>query len=73
MELFDCSKVPPLAALYQSTVLPPGAVALNVAGSVLAHAATFEAVGAAGFAFTVRTIAVRVVLLHPVVVFLDSA
>ena len=73
MLLFDCNKVPPLAASYQSTVLPPGAVALNVAGVALWHTVTFELVGAAGFGFTVRLTAVRMLLVHPVVVFLDSA
>ena len=66
--------MPPLAALYQSTVLPPGAVALIVAGVALWHTVTFPPlVGAAGFAFTVRLTAVLDVLKHPVVVFLDSA
>jgi hypothetical protein len=49
--LFPASNVPPVAALYQSYV-PPGAVAVNVAG-VLAHTDTPAAVGAAGGGFTV--------------------
>ena len=70
----DCNKLPPLAALYQSTVLPAGGVALNVAGVALWHNITSPPlVGTTGFRFTVRTIAVRDVLKHPVVVFLDSA
>ena len=69
----ESNRLPPLAALYQSTVLPPGGVALNVAGNVFAHTVTFDAVGATGFAFTTSTTAVRVALTHPVVVFLDWA
>ena len=54
--------------------MPPGAVALIVPGAALAHIVTVPPlVGAAGFGLIFNITAVRVVLTHPVVVFLDSA
>ena len=50
VELPDVNADPPLAAAYQSTVLPLGGVALIVPGAALAHIVTVPPpVGAAGF------------------------
>ena len=65
---------PPLAAAYQSTVLPLGGVALIVPGAALAHIVTVPPlVGAAGFGLIFNSTAVRVVLIQPVVRSLDCA
>ena len=64
--LLDCNKLPPLAALYQSTALPPGAVALIVAGVALWHTVTVPPlVGAAGFTLTVKDLFAEVVPHEP--------
>ena len=67
------NNVPPVAASYQSMVVPAGLVAdiVTVPGPHLEPLT--GAVAAAGTAFTVAVTAVLVADTHPVVVFLASA
>jgi len=70
--LFANNNVPPVDALYQSTVLPAATVAPMVTEPD-PHLEALSAEGAAGTAFTVAVTAVLVAEIHPVVVFLAWA
>src|SRR5512133_2057134 len=65
----------PVAASYQTTVDPAGAVAVAVRVCIgdSSQANTLLAVGAAGAGLMVRVTAVRVRLVHPPAVTTDSA
>ena len=64
------SKLPPLAAAYQSIVQPEGTLVTPIATVPVPHLDPFEAEANAGIACIVAVTAVRELLTQPVVVFL---